>query len=82
MGYSPEINNSLTIEIINVFMVDLEFRLESSLLFIKDLKLLQITLRSVRCCGVLWCLCKGAYCLLKSESTPFFLSCTMMINFS
>ena len=29
MRYNPEINNRLAIEIINVFMVDLEFRLES-----------------------------------------------------
>ena len=54
MGYSSVINNSLTIEIINVFMLDLEFRLQSPLLFIEDLKY-HIKKRGV---VVMWCVVK------------------------
>ena len=72
MGSSPEINTSLTIEIINVFTVDLGFRLESSLLLIKDLKY-NIKKRGVVVCKVSLYYLRIVY-LLKSESAYFFLS--------
>ena len=72
MGSSPEINTSLTIEIINVFTVDLWFRLESSLLLIKDLKY-HIKKRGVVVCKVSLYYLRIVY-LLKSESAYFFLS--------
>ena len=62
MGSSPEINNSLTIAIINVFMVDLRFRLDSSLLFIKDLNY-HIEKRGVVVCSILVCKVSTIYIL-------------------